>query len=114
MIRSSHSVSLALAVALSACGNDSTVDCSMSALTYQTFGEPFMTNWCRGCHSADIYPMMRQDAPLDINFDTLDQVRQRRVMIETLTVKRPTMPPAGGPSAEERALLDEWLTCGVR
>jgi hypothetical protein len=25
----------------------------------------------------------------------------------------PTMPPAGGPSGEERALLAEWLACGA-
>lgn len=106
--------SLAVLVAATACGNDSAVDCSASTLTYATFGEPFIANWCRGCHSAELYPTMRQDAPLGINFDTLDEIRARRASVQRLTVTRRSMPPAGGPSDEERALLGEWLSCGAR
>ena len=29
------------------------------------------------------------------------------------TGPEPTMPPGGGPSEEERALLSEWLECAV-
>lgn len=104
----------AVAVVATACGNDVAYDCAESPLTYQTFGEPFVANWCRGCHSTELYPTMRQDAPLDVNLDTLDDVRRQKDMIRVLAVDTTAMPPAGGPSDEERALLREWLACGAR
>ncbi len=105
---------LALALALGACGNDVAYDCDSSPLTYRTFGDPFIASWCRGCHSAELYPTMRQDAPLDVNLDTLDQVRRRGTKIRALAADSAAMPPAGGPSDQERALLREWLACGAR
>lgn len=115
--------SLALLVALG-CGNDHALDddddvppadrCETSYLTYRNFGEPFALDWCRGCHSAEVPPGMRQKAPIDINFDTHDDVMQWRERITNrATGDEATMPPAGGPAAEERALLAEWLACGA-
>ena len=89
--------------------------CDTSWLDYNNFGEPFMLNWCRGCHSAAVPLAMRQKAPRDANFDTLEQVQmwsERMAMRATGTM--PNMPPAGGPSAEERSLLAEWLACGAK
>ena len=108
-MRSSRSVLLVLLLA--GCGNDTRVECSESPLTYQTFGDPYIANWCRGCHSEDLIPTMRQDAPLGVNLDTLDEVRQRRAQILEMGDR---MPPTGGPSEEERALMREWLTCGAK
>lgn len=111
-MRSSHDLVLVLVLVLgAACGNDTRVECTDSPLTYQTFGEPFVANWCRGCHSEDLIPTMRQDAPLDVNLDTLDEVRARRKQILEMGDQ---MPPNGGPSDEERVLLREWLTCGAK
>ena len=101
------------------CGNDHALDgngdpaCEMSHLTYQNFGEPFALDWCRGCHSAAVPPGMRQKAPININFDTRAELMQwqDRILMRA-TSEAPTMPPAGGPSADERALLAEWLECG--
>ena len=106
-----------------ACGTDSveTPDppdlppgaCDDSFLDYQNFGAPFVANWCRGCHSSEVPVAMRQHAPADINFDdhaTTMQYKDR--ILVRATGEAPTMPPAGGPSAEERALLVEWLACG--
>ena len=108
-----------------AAGGDAGTDatpCDQSYLTYDNFGEPFMSNWCRGCHSSAIPmtpdPDMRQGAPPSVNFDTQADVVQFRDQIQmqavdpTMTPK--PMPPAGGPPADERALLAEWLQCGVR
>ena len=103
-----------LLLVVASCGNDTRVECTESALTYQTFGDPFVTNWCRGCHSVDLIPTMRQDAPLDINLDTLAEVRAQRMKILELAGTGDEMPPSGGPSDEERALLREWLTCGAK
>jgi uncharacterized membrane protein len=99
--------------ALSACGDDTDVQCGPSFLRYDNFGSPFIVNWCRSCHSVDLPPDMRQDAPDDINFDTLDEIRAWSFQIKLTTGEGDTMPPAGGPSANERAMLVEWLRCGA-
>jgi uncharacterized membrane protein len=89
--------------------------CDTSYLDYDNFGAPFVINWCRGCHSSAVPVAMRQKAPADANFDNLEQVRmwsERIAFRAAGTV--PNMPPAGGPSEEERALLAEWLACGAK
>jgi uncharacterized membrane protein len=106
-------VAALVATALAGCGEDLPAGCEDSPLTYATFGEPFMTSWCRGCHSRELPPEMRQLAPLDVNFNTLDEVRRRTRRVAFLIGDSQTMPPAGGPSAAERALAVEWLRCGA-
>ena len=87
--------------------------CATSYLTYESFGEPFVTNWCRSCHSSEVPLDMRQTAPEDVNFDDLDDVRGFADRINFRAGEQKTMPPAGGPSDEERALLVEWIGCGA-
>ncbi|MEO8699931.1 MAG: hypothetical protein ABI867_07795 [Kofleriaceae bacterium] len=114
---------VALYVLLSSgCGADSVepidVDlppgtCESSFLDYENFGAPFVANWCRGCHSSDVPADMRQDAPLAVNFDDQATTMAHAAKILSLaTGATPTMPPAGGPSDDERALLVEWIGCG--
>ncbi len=105
--------SLSIVLALAACGTDTDVRCASSQLTYNNFGASFILNWCRDCHSAELPPAMRQDAPTDINFDTLDEIRAWSQRISLTAGTATTMPPAGGPSADERKLLVEWLRCGA-
>jgi uncharacterized membrane protein len=100
---------LALALAAAACGADVDDVCATSDLTYETFGGPFVTTWCRGCHSRD--QPMRQRAPVDINFDTRADVERFAQDIQRVAGTGRTMPPAGGPSDAERALLVEWVSC---
>jgi uncharacterized membrane protein len=89
--------------------------CRASTLSYQNFAAPFVLNWCRGCHGKDQPAAMRQNAPLTVNFDTPEEVRAARARIlARATGVAPSMPPAGGPSAEERELLAEWLACGTK
>jgi uncharacterized membrane protein len=110
-------------------GNDgggsgsSVTPCDQSYLTYDNFGEPFVSNWCRGCHSVAIPmtpdPDMRQGAPPMVNFDTHDDVVNFKDMIVAhatgdMTMVTKPMPPAGGPSDDERAMLAEWLGCGAK
>ena len=105
---------LYLAAAIApACGDDADPICEQSFLRYDNFGALFITNWCRACHSLELPPDMRQDAPDDINFDTLDEVRAWSRQIQLTTGQATTMPPSGGPSAAERAMLVEWLRCGA-
>lgn len=105
---------VALAIlAAAACGKDTEPVCDRSFLRYDNFGSPFIVNWCRACHSAEIPADMRQDAPSDVNFDTIDEIRRWSVRIAVTAAEIDTMPPAGGPSAGERELLVEWLRCGA-
>jgi uncharacterized membrane protein len=123
---------LAIVLALAACGTDSVpreaigeeenemveVDpdvCETSYLDYENFGAPFVINWCRGCHSSAVPANMRQKAPADANFDDLEDIRTwgERIALRAAGTN-PNMPPAGGPTAEERALLAEWIQCGAR
>jgi len=121
-VRSSRDLAiLVLAALLGACGTDSAArpeppedPCESSILRYENFGELFMLDWCRGCHSAGLVDGMRQGAPLESNFEDVDAIRELASMITLkATGAQPTMPPAAGPSAEERALLKEWLACGA-
>ena len=115
---------------LAACGNDVGSDpiiddddeepppvakCDSSFLDHDNFGAPFVANWCRGCHSSSVPMNMRQKAPIDVNFDGDGDlvVWAERIKIRAAGTK-PTMPPAGGPSEEERALLAEWIECGLK
>jgi uncharacterized membrane protein len=123
--------SLALVIALVGCGtepppsddgggSDDTTQpepnkCDSSYLSYENFGAPFVINWCRGCHSSAVPANMRQKAPIDANFDDLAEIRTWADRMKSrATGTMPNMPPAGGPTAEERALLAEWLACGVK
>ena len=125
-MRSSASLALALALTLGACGQDTMtggddgVDppspdvCEKSYLDYGNFGKPFALDWCRGCHSSAVPVNMRQKAPAGVDFDTLADVQHWRERIAIrATGAMPTMPPAGGPSEEERVLLAEWIGCGA-
>lgn len=125
---SSHNA-LLVALALAGCGTDAgaaaggdddmvTPDapsCATSYLTYDNFGEPFVANWCRGCHSANLPMDMRQNSPPDVNFDAIADVRQwsARMVVRAAQGMPTFMPPAGGPSDAERASLGEWLGCGA-
>lgn len=83
-------------------------------LRYDNFAAGFSADWCRGCHSSAVPEGGRQDAPLDVNFDTeADLVKWRERILVRATGETPTMPPAGGPSEEERQLLREWIDCGM-
>ncbi len=85
-----------------------------SFLTYENFGEGFMRSWCTGCHSSYLGDGDRQDAPLGTDFDTREGIEAWRERIYARAGDaNDTMPPAGGPPADDRILLADWLTCGM-
>lgn len=117
---------LSALVLVAACGTDQRPEdedeqppitpdvCEDSYLRYDNAGAPFMINWCRGCHSSAVPRAMRQKAPMDVNFDTEEDVRHWAERIEARAASaNPTMPPAGGPTTSERAMLREWIECGM-
>jgi mono/diheme cytochrome c family protein len=105
----------ALLLGLAACGDPE--DTSLAALcddapvvTWNNFGDGFLTENCRACHSVNAYD--RHDAPDDLNFDTLDDVRpQVPVMLAHTTGTAPDMPPEGGVAEDDRYLFEVWLKC---
>lgn len=83
-------------------------------LTFENFGWPFMLTYCNGCHSSMLPADMRQGAPIEMNFDDLDDVRDHAGRIWARSGDQNlTMPPIGPADEEERALLGEWLACGA-
>jgi hypothetical protein len=85
-----------------------------SELTFESFGGPFLITWCNGCHASGMPEAERQGAPLGIDFDDIGQIRAQAERIWARSGDHNvTMPPAGGPEDDERALLGEWLACGA-
>ena len=83
-------------------------------VTYANFGDAYLRNWCRGCHSAAIEGEARSGAPEGIDFNTHEDAQMWADRIRARALgDDPGMPPAGGPSAEELELLEEWLDAGV-
>lgn len=116
---------LALVICLAACSAACSADpeslppnepdpCETSIVTHANFGEPFLLDWCRSCHSSELTAEHRQGAPPDVDFDDLEIVRgYASKIVDRAGVTMPTMPPAAGPAVEERELLVEWLSCGA-
>jgi hypothetical protein len=87
------------------------LDCEVG---YEDFAGPFVLNWCSGCHSSSLVgETARRKAPEGVNFDTLAGLRAHAEKIRFFAVDNALMPPLGGPKPEERALLGQWLDCGM-
>jgi cytochrome c5 len=92
---------------------------SESVLTYESFGKPFMTEYCVRCHSSSVSGGARDGAPIDHNFDTLEGIRTFAEHIDESAAAGPThtnvnMPPSDPrPSLDQRQKLGEWLACGA-
>lgn len=90
-------------------------DCPKSSpLTYESFGAPFFLDYCTGCHSSKVAEADRRGAPVGVDFDTLDGIRSKLAKIYGRAGDdHTTMPPAGGPNADLRHQLGDWLACGA-
>jgi len=88
-----------------------------STLTWDSFGQAFMTRYCTRCHARTLTGADRQGAPSFHDFDTVFGVRAVRVHIDETSAAGPaavntSMPPDGErPSMAERLQLGEWLAC---
>jgi len=90
------------------------------APTAQNFGTAFMQTYCLSCHSASLTGAARQDAPVGVNYDTLEDVRRQSALIDIHAAAGPNatnteMPPEGRtqPTQQERERLGQWLACGA-
>jgi hypothetical protein len=85
-----------------------------SPLTYESFGAPFFLDYCTGCHASTVAEGDRRGAPVGVDFDTLDGIRSKLGLVYARAADDHTaMPPAGGPNADIRHQLGDWLACGA-
>lgn len=119
-MRSEHLAWLLL-WALPSCGHEerspakpSADACADSTVTWETFADGFFRTWCSGCHAATQVGDERHDAPEGVDFDTYTSAVALAPLIRlAATGEMAYMPPTGGVSATDRALLLEWLDCGT-
>ncbi|MCB9768575.1 MAG: hypothetical protein H6752_10295 [Candidatus Omnitrophica bacterium] len=85
-----------------------------STLTYENWAQGFFTHNCLGCHHSSLKGDERFGAPADINFETLDQIKQWAFEIsDQATGDDPKMPPTGVVWWWDRVSLQEWLQAGM-
>ena len=86
-------------------------DCETAqVVTWASFGEGFMIENCQSCHSST--SPNRYGAPMDVQFDSHEDVLSWSDSILELSVgHNPSMPPGGGVSDSDLMLLEDWLIC---
>lgn len=104
------------ALSLAACGGDGDGEGGVPAcpdagteLTYDNFGKAFFDSHCTSCHTAG----SGQTGADDLPFDSQSAIQAQIEDIYEQAVGGTSMPPGGGPTAEERQQLGEWLSCGA-
>ncbi len=115
-----------LLMALVGCGNKVEVEPGDTEVTYvsetadpcaiwtwQTAGQPFVATWCTPCHASALRGANRAGAPVGVDLDTYEDTLRLLERVEVRSLNE-TMPPTGGPSADDLELLRRWLECGAR
>lgn len=100
--------------ALLACTSEPAPDsaeCSVEDLRWANYGDIFFRDWCRSCHSAN--SPNRFGAPEEVNFDTLQEVRDDAAAIDASVMDSRSMPWGGGITDAEREKLSAYLACGA-
>lgn len=122
MLRSTL-LAFALCSLLVACGDDGDggdggdgIDCAQSTLTFENFGEPFISNHCLECHASAVTGAARNNAPASVNFDsrTLVETQAGRIKARVSAGSMPPSTAASTPSQTERSDLSEWIDCGLK
>jgi hypothetical protein len=82
--------------------------------TYDNMGEAYLLNYCTSCHAAALTDDARHGSPVGVDFDTPEAVQVWRAnIIETVSAKKPTMPPSLHVPAKESKKFLSWLNCGA-
>lgn len=79
-----------------------------TALTYESFGAPFMTTYCIQCHGTAL-------SEKGVTLHTAALVRQFSIQANLSAGVGTSMPPSQSlaPTTGERADLAQWLSCGA-
>lgn len=82
----------------------STLQCPTdSTLTYETFGESFISDNCLECHASKEKPLLNTQA----------QVQANASKILEEAVYTTAMPEDGSMTTAQREMLGEWIKCGT-
>lgn len=87
-------------------------------LTWENFAQQFFVDYCLRCHSETLVSdLARTDAPVGINYDTIEGVREFKKRIRLRAGELGDMPPrllaVPRPNEEERVRLIQWIDCGT-
>jgi uncharacterized membrane protein len=89
-----------------------------STLTYESFGQTFMSTYCTRCHSQTKTGPSRIGAPADHNFDTIDEIRVFKNHIDEHAAAGPNgtnrAMPLGQPKPERRRTTEARRVAGLR
>lgn len=80
-----------------------------AAPTCADWTEGFVTGRCQACHAGSAPE--RHGAPEGVTFDGCAQIVAQAEAIGRTVLDSGTMPPGGGVTDDERALLEDWLAC---
>ena len=79
-------------------------------LTWDNFGQDYVRHNCQTCHASTTVD--RHDAPVEVVFDTRDQVvLYRDRILDRATGPTADMPPSGGVTEDDRWRAEVWLRC---
>jgi uncharacterized membrane protein len=80
--------------------------------SWESFGSGFVTQYCQTCHASTTPD--RHGAPEEVVFDTAADVWARKAQVLEVTLSEPaSMPPQGGVTDDDKAMLRAWLECGT-
>lgn len=95
------------------------IDCSDQPLiTYQAFGQGFVSGYCGGCHGGEVTGDARQGTPPATVFDTEQEVQMwaDRIYARVLPggdSELTPMPPAGGVVQADIDRFRVWMVCDL-
>jgi hypothetical protein len=101
---------------LTGCGAELPAHCDHRdpPLDWSNFGEAYFRAECTGCHHSALAEGERSGAPLGADFDHYEGVAALAEEIAARAVDADAdMPPASPSAPADRALLGEWLDCGL-
>ncbi len=84
---------------------DASASASCSELTYDAFGEEFLTNYCVSCHG----PTVQKN---NIRLDSLANVVQRKAGVKSAVLSGNMPQGTKKPTEEERTQFGQWIDCG--
>jgi uncharacterized membrane protein len=77
--------------------------------TWENFGAGFVTQHCQACHAGSAPD--RHGAPDDVRFDSREETEALAERVLARVVDAGDMPPSGGVSADDLAMVGYWLAC---
>jgi uncharacterized membrane protein len=79
-------------------------------VTWNNFGQGFVTEHCQACHAGTAED--RNGAPADVTFDSHEETRawSGRILARAAG-EAASMPPRGGVSDDDKLLLEIWISC---